>query len=123
MFKSGTALLFWEINKDRIESNSVFSTLALHCKFYFPKWIIRSFLTVAFTIPFVEMLIFDFLPEFSMNHCKALYASQGNDTPGALFFSSPFPEERDHHCCKDVLNQGPVLSPVDISNLVCKVQT
>lgn len=62
------------------------STPALHCKFYFTKWIIRSFLTVAFTIPFVEMLIFDFLPEFSMNHCKELYASQGDDTPGALFF-------------------------------------
>lgn len=56
-----------------------------------------------------------------MNHCKELYASQGDDTPGALFFS-PFPEEKDHHYCKDVLNQGPVLSPIDISNPVCKVQ-
>lgn len=57
-----------------------------------------------------------------MNHCKEPYASQGNDTPGAPVFS-PFPEEKAHHYRKDVLNQGPVLSPTDSSSPVCKVQT
>ena len=45
--------------------------------FYFTKWIIRSFLTVAFTVPFVKKFIFYFLPEFSVNHCKQPYVSQG----------------------------------------------
>lgn len=77
---------------------------------------------MALTILFVEKLIFDFLPAFSMNHCKEPYASQGHAAPGALFFS-PFPEEKDHSDYKDVLNQGTVLSPVDMSNPVGKVQT
>lgn len=79
------------------------STPALQCKFYFTKWIIRAFLPVAFTIPLVEMLIFDFVAEFSTNHCREPHAAQGSDTPGALF-SSPFPEGKDHHFLKDVLN-------------------
>lgn len=36
----------------------------------------------------------------------------GSDTPGALF-SSPFPEGKDHHFLKDVLNWGTDLSPTD----------
>ena len=84
--------------------------------FYFTKWIIRSFLTVAFTVPFVKKFIFDFLPEFSLNHCKQPCVSQGTT------FFSPFPEEEDPQYYKDVLNQSTV-PPTDISNPICRVQT
>lgn len=90
------------------------SNLCLLC-FIFTKWIIRSFLTVAFTVPFVKKFIFDFLPEFSLNHCKQPCL------PGHYFFS-PFPEEEDPQYYKDVLNQSTV-PPTDISNPICRVQT